>query len=49
MAEDKTFMCEWCSREYDYELSIKECRLCHRARCNECIDEQGVCVPCKSR
>jgi hypothetical protein len=46
MAE-KEFQCVACGAEYDRSSAVQECRMCHRTHCTECIDEQGICVPCK--
>jgi hypothetical protein len=41
------FDCSACGKDYDRASAVSECRMCHRAFCAECIDDQGVCVPCE--
>ena len=41
------FACAACGKEFAREVAVKECQMCHRAFCEQCIDDQGVCVPCK--
>lgn len=38
--------CSACGLEYERESSVKECRICHRTYCDECINDEGICVPC---
>ncbi len=33
--------------DYDRESAVKECRICHRTHCDQCLDEEGLCVPCR--
>lgn len=40
------FSCVACGADFDRESAVSECRVCHRSYCEECIDEQGLCVPC---
>ena len=40
------FECAACGAQYDHEMSVNECRFCHRTYCDECIDEEGLCIPC---
>ncbi len=40
------FSCVACGSDFDRETAVQECRMCHRTVCDECIDEQGLCVPC---
>jgi hypothetical protein len=40
------FACAACGAEYARETAVAECRMCHRAYCEECLDEKGFCVPC---
>lgn len=47
MAE-KEFNCAACGAEYDRSTAVQECRVCHRTNCGDCIDEQGICVPCRT-
>jgi len=47
-AEGK-FACAACGAEYDRETAVVECRMCHRAYCEECLDEKGFCVPCADK
>lgn len=41
------FTCEACGTEYDREEAVSECRVCHRTFCDECINEENICVPCE--
>ncbi|HIJ68262.1 MAG TPA: hypothetical protein HPP81_09505 [Deltaproteobacteria bacterium] len=43
------FACAACGEDYARETAVHECRMCHRAYCEECIDKQGICVPCKEK
>lgn len=45
MTEDR-FDCSACGREYEHESSVKECRICHRTFCDECVSDEGICIPC---
>jgi hypothetical protein len=44
--EKEKFECAACGVAYDHEMSVHECRVCHRTYCDQCIDEEGLCVPC---
>lgn len=44
---NKMFNCAACGEDYDRESTVSECRMCHRSYCDQCIDENGICVPCK--
>jgi len=44
---ESSFSCSACGLDYSRETAVKECRICHRAHCEECISEEGLCVPCK--
>jgi hypothetical protein len=46
MAEQK-FECAACGKDYDREMAVLECRMCHRTFCEECIGPEGTCVPCE--
>lgn len=46
MAKEK-FVCAGCGEEYERETAVSECRMCHRTFCDECISDEGVCVPCE--
>jgi hypothetical protein len=46
MSEEK-FACAACGLEYDRETAVNECRRCHRSFCDECLDENGICVSCE--
>ncbi|MCK8602083.1 hypothetical protein [Desulfoferrobacter suflitae] len=48
MAEKK-FECVACGQEFDREMAVKECRMCHRNYCDECISAEGICVPCDEK
>jgi hypothetical protein len=48
MATEK-FVCSGCGKEYDRETAVGECRMCHRTVCDECISEEGICVPCEEK
>lgn len=48
MAEEK-FTCAACGKEYDREMAVPECKMCHRTHCSECISEEGICVPCEEK
>ncbi len=41
------FACAACGEEFARETAVSECRVCHRSYCEECLDDQGLCVPCK--
>lgn len=41
------FTCLVCNSEFARETVDRECRVCYRNDCNECLDEKGVCIPCK--
>ena len=49
MKEEK-FVCPACGneKEGDYRTTVNECRQCRRMHCDECIDENGLCVPCSA-
>ncbi|HYA43102.1 MAG TPA: hypothetical protein VEF34_17500 [Syntrophobacteraceae bacterium] len=47
IASKEQFVCAACGSDYDRETAVHECRVCHRSYCEECIDEQGICVPCR--
>lgn len=40
------FACAACGEDFGRETAVSECRVCHRSYCEECVDEQGICVPC---
>ena len=44
--EKQKFECVACGEVYDHEMSVHECRVCHRTYCEQCINEEGLCVPC---
>lgn len=47
MAEkDEKFVCASCGEEFDVRTAINECRQCQRMYCDECLNEEGICVPC---
>jgi hypothetical protein len=46
MSEER-FDCSSCGQDYDRESAVKECRICHRTYCDECISDEGICVPCR--
>ncbi len=48
MAE-KEFVCGWCGKMLDFEMNIKECKMCHRTQCNECLNDEGMCIPCHQK
>jgi hypothetical protein len=43
------FACAACGAEFAREVAVHECQVCHRSYCEECLDEQGLCVPCKEK
>jgi len=43
------FSCEACGLDYDREIAVPECRMCHRTHCKDCLDDQGLCVPCREK
>lgn len=45
--EKQKFECAACGEVYEHEMSAQECRVCHRTYCDECINEEGLCVPCQ--
>jgi len=49
MAEKEVFVCPSCGKEYDRETAVHECRVCHRAHCDQCVNEDNVCVPCDEK
>jgi hypothetical protein len=46
---EKTFDCSACGRDFAHEMAVNECRRCHRSYCDECISEEGLCVPCEEK
>jgi hypothetical protein len=46
MSTEQSFECVACAEDYSRETAVKECRICHRTSCVECISEEGICVPC---
>ena len=46
VSSKEKFSCASCGSDFDRETAVQECRMCHRSFCQECIDEQGTCVPC---
>jgi hypothetical protein len=49
LSSKEQFACAACGVDYARETAVPECRMCHRAYCEECIDEQGICVSCKEK
>jgi hypothetical protein len=48
MAEER-FYCTSCGQEYEGDVTThpaSACRVCFRIHCDECLDEDGNCVPC---
>lgn len=45
--KEELFECSACGPDYDRESAVKECRICHRAYCDQCLNEEGLCVPCR--
>ena len=45
----KKFECAACGEEFDREMAVGECRMCHRNYCAECISSEGICVPCEEK
>jgi hypothetical protein len=45
------FACVACGikSEKDDVVLIQECRLCRRAHCDGCLNEEGVCVECSQK
>ena len=42
------FNCSTCS-ELDIESGLSsECSSCRQSECQQCLDDEGVCVPCGS-
>jgi hypothetical protein len=48
MAEEQ-FECAACGAEYDREMAVQECRMCHRRFCDQCLNSEGICVPCEDQ
>jgi len=46
---DAKFSCAACGDEYAREVAVNECRVCHRTFCDECISEEGFCIPCEEK
>lgn len=44
--EEDKFVCAACGIDFERESSVMECRMCHRSHCEECLNEQKLCVPC---
>ena len=40
------FACAACGIDFGRETAVAECRMCHRAYCDQCLDEKGFCVAC---
>jgi hypothetical protein len=45
MKDDK-FECAACGLEFGRETAVSDCRVCHRSLCDQCLDKNGLCVPC---
>lgn len=41
------FDCSTCTEEELESVASPECSACHMSQCQTCLDELGVCVPCK--
>lgn len=48
MSEDK-FSCSACGIDFGRETAVHECRVCHRNFCDQCLDKNGLCVPCEEK
>lgn len=46
MTDKSEFACAACGQEFERETAVKECRICHRTYCDQCLDKYGTCVPC---
>ena len=48
---DENFACVACGAEAegDVKTSITECRECRRMHCDQCMDENGLCVECRDK
>ena len=46
MGED--FTCAACGEPVDKDdvLAVHECKICRRMYCDDCINEEGLCVEC---
>jgi len=45
----KKFECVACGKDFDRETAVSECRVCHRTYCDQCLNEEGMCVPCDDK
>ncbi len=45
---EDVFSCAACGEDYSRATAVSECRICHRSFCEECINNEGVCVPCET-
>lgn len=45
--EKEQFECAACGEVLEHAISVSECRICNRTYCKECINEEGLCVPCE--
>jgi hypothetical protein len=43
---EEEFACAACGADFGRETAVAECRICHRAYCEQCLDAKGFCVPC---
>jgi hypothetical protein len=48
MAE-KVFVCANCKKLYEYESAVANCRICDEIVCEECMNAEGVCIPCGNK
>ncbi len=47
LSSKEQFACAACGEDFRHEATVTECRMCHRTFCDECINAQGICVPCE--
>ena len=43
---DRVFVCASCKSLYELESAVSNCRICNETYCEECMNADGVCVPC---
>ncbi len=40
------FNCSKCSEQDSESGMSRECPTCRQSECEECLDDEGICVPC---
>jgi len=42
----KCYRCTACGEHYVGSLALKTCEACRTVECHDCVNREGVCVPC---